>query len=60
MTRLLLAAAATLAFVAPAAPANACDLEHCPGTSIVCRQVNCDRPIVIGCQQPLGIVQICV
>lgn len=61
MARLLLAIATTAALVATAAPAaNACDLEYCPGTSIVCRQVSCDRPILIGCEQPLGMLQVCI
>jgi hypothetical protein len=44
MTRLLLAlAAAGAAFTATGA-ANACTLQTCPGTSIVCSAVRCEVP----------------
>lgn len=61
MTRYVAAALLGLGLLATAAPAaTACDLDHCPGTSIVCGYVDCTPPDVIGCYQPLGVVQICV
>lgn len=51
MTRLLLAAATAAGLLASAAPAaNACGLEYCPGTRIVCGSVDCS-PSVVGCYQ---------
>ncbi len=44
MTRLLLALAAAGAAFTAAGPANACTLETCPGTSIVCNAVRCAVP----------------
>ena len=42
MTRLLLAAATAAGLLAAVAPASqACDLQHCPGTSIVCSKISC-------------------
>lgn len=53
MTRLLAATALTLGLLAPAAPAaNACDWEHCPGTSTVCQVFGC--PIYCTYVSPLG------
>ena len=47
MTRFLLAAATAAGLLATAAPAaNACDLEHCPWSAPVCREIGCQRPFV--------------
>jgi hypothetical protein len=51
-------AAGLLAAAAPAA--NACDLDHCAGTSVVCGYVDCTPPPYLGCYQPLGLVRICL
>ena len=53
MTRILLAGATALGLLLTGAPAaNACDWEHCPGTSIVCRETAC--PIVCYYVAPAG------
>jgi hypothetical protein len=53
MTRLLAAAALAVGLLATTTPAaNACDWEHCPGTSIICSTFGCplyctpDLPVV--------------
>jgi hypothetical protein len=54
MTRLLAAVAVVAGLLASAAPAaTACDLEHCPGTSLVCGPVVDCTPRVVGCV-PVG------
>lgn len=61
MTRYAAAVALAAGVLATAAPvATACDLEHCPWSAPVCQRVSCDRPTVVGCFQPLGVVQVCV
>ncbi len=41
MKRLLLVAALVVAPLVPTVAANACTLETCPGTKVVCTRVNC-------------------
>jgi hypothetical protein len=54
MSRLLAAAGVAAALLATAAPAaTACDLEHCPGTSLVCGSILDCTPDFVGCR-PVG------
>jgi hypothetical protein len=41
MTRFLLAVTAAIGALAFTTPAGACDVYHCPGTSVVCQHVYC-------------------
>jgi len=54
MTRLLAAGVVAAGLLVTAAPAaTACDLDHCPGTGLVCGSVLDCTPNVVGCT-PVG------